>query len=639
MPKKITFPLERNVIENSGFNNPAFQIYKNISIFVEKLKTMKIKLDTTYKKFEPFEQELPDFTILTGVNGAGKTQLLTGLAKSDIKVVDIQNVNIKYVNNTILSENEVPSNIQQANNRDHFAKSLVLQYSMFNRFGKEKPKPMMTGMSEEAYQNVKHIYEKIARISKKNIEELEENDILNYSAINTSLHQDSIFYHNFKDLFNRYAVKVRDNDLLESQKNKYGYDHLKFLDQKEFVDAYGEAPWDFANRVLKEANINYHFEMPQLLSVSSEIEIILVENLSNRKVSFKDMSSGEKVILSLVFAMYNSQSQVRFPDLILMDEPDASLHPSMIKHFLNVIKNVFVKEKNIKVIITTHSPTTIALADEENIFVVKSPDATIEKTSKDAALKVLTEGVPSFSVNYENRRQIFVESPYDVEYYEKLYAIYGSLLESEISLHFIASGDVQKDKFGIAKNSCDIVIDITTLMRDGGNKFVWGIIDFDNKNESTEFVKVLGEGNRYSTENYFLDPLLIAILLLIEGFEMHVNLGFVDGESYINVPSFDSTRLQTLVDYVLDKVKQNIAHESDVLIDCELLNGKIIKLPSWFLYSQGHDLEAAIKKAFPGLNKYRGERDLKMAVLNKVIAIFKGLASKDLLNILLIIQQ
>ena len=100
-------------------------------------------------------------------------------------------------------------------------------------------------------------------------------------------------------------------------------------------------------------------------------ELKLINNFNQAKVKFSELSSGEKVLISLVFALYNTKFDVEFPKVLLMDEPDASLHPSMTKQFLDVIQKVFVQDKGVKVILTTHSPSTVALAPEEAIFIVK----------------------------------------------------------------------------------------------------------------------------------------------------------------------------------------------------------------------------------------------------------------------------
>jgi len=58
---------------------------------------------------------------------------------------------------------------------------------------------------------------------------------------------------------------------------------------------------------------------------------------------------------------------------LLLDEVDASLHPSMIKNLLDVIEKIFLKN-GCKVILATHSPTTVALAPEESIYEISKQD-------------------------------------------------------------------------------------------------------------------------------------------------------------------------------------------------------------------------------------------------------------------------
>lgn len=96
--------------------------------------------------------------------------------------------------------------------------------------------------------------------------------------------------------------------------------------------------------------------------------------------------------MALVASIYKSSSDNHFPDVLLLDEVDASLHPSMMKNMLEVIKNIFLMQ-GVKVVLVTHSPTTIALAPEESIYVVnRSGKNRIEKKSKQDALAILTQG-------------------------------------------------------------------------------------------------------------------------------------------------------------------------------------------------------------------------------------------------------
>ena len=47
----------------------------------------------------------------------------------------------------------------------------------------------------------------------------------------------------------------------------------------------------------------------------------------------------------------------------------------MTRHLLNVIKDVLVERYNVRTILTTHSPSTVALAPADSIFVMSARDA------------------------------------------------------------------------------------------------------------------------------------------------------------------------------------------------------------------------------------------------------------------------
>src|SRR6185312_12591379 len=181
------------------------------------------------------------------------------------------------------------------------------------------------------------------------------------------------------------------------------------------------------------------------------------------------------------------------------------------KQFFDVIDNVIIKEYGANVIMATHSPSTVALAPVENLFVInKGEKATsIETVDKDKALSILTAGVPSLSINYENRRQVVVESKYDAEYFETVYSLIKQKLKEGVSLNFISSG------VG-GRGNCDQVVDIVEKLNGFGNKSIYGIIDWDKKNQTSNNTKVLGENKRYSIESYIFDPVLMGYYLLRE---------------------------------------------------------------------------------------------------------------------------
>lgn len=599
---------------------------------------MKLTLNKKYKSLEPFTIELPNLTILTGVNGAGKTQLLTSIIETQLLLTENELVlnPKKYVTHSTLSPNDSTVVTRQSVNQN--IENLLKHYNTFLLNYKQNPAHRLEHFFGDPKQF--KLIDKIAKKAAKDKHNLSENDFYKYYPLEDGLNHTDVFYQNFSNLFKRYNDRLLENKFNKFLKEHEKQNEIEYLSDEQFIDINGEAPWDLVNKILNEAKLDYQINSPIALHQDAPFELKLINTFNNSEVRFSDLSSGEKVLMSLVFALYNSKFDIVFPKVLLMDEPDASLHPTMSKQFLEVIENLFVREKGVKVIITTHSPSTVALANEENLFVINKTGVRIEKTTKDKALKILTSGVPSFSVNYENRRQVFVESANDVIFFERLYQILSNHLIPEISLTFISSGESRTDKNGTKISNCDQVINITDTLRNAGNNFVWGIIDFDGKNKSSAHIKVLGQGNRYSIENYLFDPILLAGLLLREKYIKKEDLGLINNETYIDFKRLTKEQLQKIANFVVSKIESIVQPKEIIMHESSLLNGIEIQIPTWYLNHHGHALEEAILRVFPELNalKKGKEEVLKIEIINKVIDDIPELISKDMLDILLNVQ-
>jgi len=113
--------------------------------------------------------------------------------------------------------------------------------------------------------------------------------------------------------------------------------------------------------------------------------------------------------------LFNSIQYGVLPRLMLLDEPDAHLHPSLTKQFIQSIQDVLVKKFGVQVIMTTHSPSTIALSPEGNIYELKKNPTSIEKLgSKSQGINILTSGFISVT---EGAKFVLVEDQSDVYFY------------------------------------------------------------------------------------------------------------------------------------------------------------------------------------------------------------------------------
>ncbi|WP_166336896.1 AAA family ATPase [Sphingobacterium chungjuense] len=442
-----------------------------------------------------------------------------------------------------------------------------------------------------------------------------------------------------KNTFNKFLSNVESQDVI-------------YYNDEIFTELYGVSPVQLLNEALDKYDCNgYEFrstEIPKEIGVNFDnytISLSLYHKSKGFPTDLGSLSSGEKTLLALTFYIYKLQFKKKVvSNILLLDEIASSLHPSMSKRLISVLHNLFFKELGIKIILSTHSPSTVAFAPAGSLYIMKGDgEDRLHASSKDEALDELTFGVPSFSINYENRRQIFVESKYDVEYYEKLYQTFRKELNNEISLNFIASGDVQRNKNGQPKSTCDQVITITELLRDSGNKFIWGIIDWDLnvKRPKSEHVRVLGWEERYSIENFVLDPLLIAILLMTEKIKKPEFFNLPEDFKIYDIIRCSDGELAAIIEVILKIINEELKIDITDEIEYKTFGGKKLKLPKAFVEYNGHKLEEKYLKVIPELNKFKrdGEEALKLAVLDKVIDVYTELVPMGLLNILKEVQK
>lgn len=99
-------------------------------------------------------------------------------------------------------------------------------------------------------------------------------------------------------------------------------------------------------------------------------------NDNQKKFEIKDLSTGEKTLLSKILYLYFLDYKDK---VILIDEPELSLHPSWQNKVLKIYENFAIKN-NCQIIIATHSPQIIASAKNEYLrFLVKEDNRIVVK--------------------------------------------------------------------------------------------------------------------------------------------------------------------------------------------------------------------------------------------------------------------
>ena len=106
----------------------------------------------------------------------------------------------------------------------------------------------------------------------------------------------------------------------------------------------------------------------------NEKEVLFQDNSGN-EFDIDELSTGEKTLLSKILYLFFQGYEEK---VILIDEPELSLHPSWQNKILKIYEN-FAKQNNCQIIIATHSPHIIGSAKNEYLRILrKNEDGNIE---------------------------------------------------------------------------------------------------------------------------------------------------------------------------------------------------------------------------------------------------------------------
>lgn len=632
---------------------------------------MKIDLKTPYKSLQPFmSEDLGDLIIITGKNGSGKSQLLDILDPKKLHSVRGQKplISVYPSYNRIQSEgiikmksksinfeewkNILNTQISVLNNykSTSFFKFIkfIEENSLSKKIGFQKDllsdtneyKDILAQLYFEATNSthssssIRRVHEdhvfghyynadtlrlygfikEICRNTGKKEEEITDSDFYTTPLNENLIDKTDLFLSEIETIFFNYARRRDLNNRSYFDKIQYG-DKNNSIPDDEFIKEF-TPPWILINNIFFEHKLDFIFKGVDKRDFTTDIEMsfYLSKKSSGKLIPFEDLSSGEKVIIGIILKLFISEyygKEMTFPELIILDEPDAHLHPEMSKLLLDVLEITFVKKMGIKIIMTTHSPSTIALAPEDCIYELKNGNESgLKKINKDEALQILTSFIPTLSIDYKNHKQVFLESPTDVEYFQNLHNRHKQKSSSQNNLYFISNS--------YGKGNCSQVYKIVREIRNSGNKTSYGIVDWDLKNKPEKNIHVHGFEERYSVENFILDPLYI-ICLLMDMKNAHNICQSLDLEITYNQFSIgdeDESRLQEMVKFYFEKFEDSFStyKYSSKKIQIEYLNGKVVEVPKWYLEMQGHEIVTKIKKIFTALQKFKSEGELQNAL-------------------------
>lgn len=584
---------------------------------------MRISINKEYKSIKaPQEFEFPDFVVLTGKNGSGKSHLMEMMARPDLCAVfdgDKLLSKVKYIPfnglNPHIDEN--CDYLGLTNNRKQEWNNIKSYIQDFYNF--EKRHNWNIDQYLNSSQDRKRILGKWIELVKGRVEDITEE----FFSENYEISSDEIFSSQFASIFKLYHMRLIDNEFNRFL-NEKGRGSYKVLSDEDFEKVYGPKPWELINKMLSRARLTYQVNHPEGINKELDFHLCLKDINTGTEIQVNDLSTGEKVLMSLALSIYNSKEEMSRPNVLLLDEPDAPLHPEFSRVLISAVENSIVKEAGVKVVISTHSPTTVAIAPEESLYRMNKQTSRPEKITKQQAVNILVQDLDNVRLSFENRRQVFVESEYDVQYYSRFF----NLISQKHSMPTLPQFLPPKRSKG---SNCDEVSEMVNTLRGFGNDLVYGIKDFDNKNHSSQYVLILGEGKRYAIDNYIFDPIYVAFLLIRDNIVKTEDMR-LPHFTYVELSKLDEDQIQTMINYVTD----NLGFSSTDKIEYNTQGGKRYAIARDYCTIQGHTLESKIINEWPKLNavvRGGGDNKLKNYILDTVCKDYPDFISADFIEL------
>ena len=204
-------------------------------------------------------------------------------------------------------------------------------------------------------------------------------------------------------VFTRYKAEQYSWAITESERGRG--------DVGSLIDAYrrdNKPPWETLRGVLAsmrqaasgEGVFDFEFSDPEAdrLNHADHTEYVFETRMTNRTTgtnyNVDNLSSGEAILMTLCMVWFNQSMGRKRPALLLLDELDAMLHPSIVGAMVSCLKDLFVRHGT-DVIMATHCPATVAVLEEGEVFRVSRDggQVRIRPVTRSEAVEELSDGL------------------------------------------------------------------------------------------------------------------------------------------------------------------------------------------------------------------------------------------------------
>ena len=378
---------------------------------IEKVHIKNIKgikdLELSFRK----DNKILDVIVLAGVNGSGKTTILESIKDF------FNNTNINYdepeksnVNLDIFFEEFEKNNIEEAekNCKDKY------EHKLQDFFRALKSYEYSRKNNNEYYDN---LIAKRFENPPKIIYVPAENKFEEIQTYSTTLSRE----YKFINIINSNVIRDIPS-YIATRRN-----HLATIEEDLTMK-------EITNKVVNEINSIFDIlELDVKLKGFSKDEktMPIFENSAGEEFDINDLSSGEKQLFlrTLSIKMLEPKNSI-----ILIDEPELSLHPKWQQRIIEVYKKI---GENNQIIIATHSPHILGSVSNENIFILyRDEKGKIEAKTGDELYSSYGQPVdrvlkdimglesvrtPKIEKDLEELRKLVDEDKYDTKEFKEKY--------------------------------------------------------------------------------------------------------------------------------------------------------------------------------------------------------------------------
>ena len=399
---------------------------------IKKINIKKFKIfDSVEFNFTDENDKALDKIVLAGINGTGKTTFLELIVSAFVENIKNNNYNnAEYFGLDLeLLPDEQKSFENFLNNTN---KNDLLQYGILNS----------------------NTLELSVAVAEKNFIENEDNETVEEFNV---IQPNTLSYLKEFILSNDFGFKIaylHDFTTSIEIKNKNILKLLDFNKLEENLEIYFHKVITkqlFENRNLTAAKV-IQLQIDKINNILENIETMSkIEDIDNNKLIFKnfkgdklfikDLSAGEKQLFYR--ATYLSALNLN-NCIILVDEPELSLHPTWQKNILKLYDNI---GKNNQIIVATHSPHILGNTNPENLFVlhVNEKDKKLEVINLKKAGKyskgvepnrILKEIMETPLRDFEIQKEIdYISENLDELYNDKIFLDKAQILTEKLGSH------------------------------------------------------------------------------------------------------------------------------------------------------------------------------------------------------------